>query len=77
MSQPIELPRWMDVAVLPAVNLAIALAVAGGVQGVAGAAGQFAQYQMYQPFLEKLAGGGGSGGRSSAPEMDFDPSTFR
>ena len=31
MSQPIELPRWMDVAVLPAVNLAIALLVAGGV----------------------------------------------
>jgi simple sugar transport system permease protein len=31
LSQPIELPRWMDVAVLPAVNLAIALAVAGGV----------------------------------------------
>jgi general nucleoside transport system permease protein len=31
MSQPIELPRWMDVAVLPAVNLAIALAVAAGV----------------------------------------------
>lgn len=31
MSQPIELPRWMDVALLPAVNLAIALLVAGGV----------------------------------------------
>ena len=31
MSQPVELPRWMDVAVLPAVNLAIALLVAGGV----------------------------------------------
>ncbi len=29
MSQPIELPRWMDVALLPAVNLAIALLVAG------------------------------------------------
>jgi general nucleoside transport system permease protein len=27
----VELPRWMDVAVLPAVNLAIALAVAAGV----------------------------------------------
>ena len=25
MSQPLELPRWLDVAVLPAVNLAIAL----------------------------------------------------
>ena len=31
MSQPLELPRWLDVAVLPAVNLAIALLVAGGV----------------------------------------------
>jgi simple sugar transport system permease protein len=31
LSQPVELPRWMDVAVLPAVNLAIALLVAGGV----------------------------------------------
>ncbi len=31
MSQPVELPRWMDVAVLPAINLAIALLVAGGV----------------------------------------------
>jgi simple sugar transport system permease protein len=31
MSQPTELPRWMDVAVLPALNLAIALIVAGAV----------------------------------------------
>ena len=31
MSQPIELPRWMDVALLPAVNLAFALLVAGAV----------------------------------------------
>lgn len=31
MSQPVELPRWMDVALLPALNLAIALLVAGGV----------------------------------------------
>lgn len=31
MTQPAELPRWMDVALLPAVNLAIALLVAGGV----------------------------------------------
>ena len=31
MSQPVELPRWMDVAVLPAVNLALALLVAAGV----------------------------------------------
>ena len=31
MTQPAELPRWLDVAVLPAVNLAIALLVAGGV----------------------------------------------
>jgi simple sugar transport system permease protein len=28
MSTPVELPRWVDVAVLPAVNLALALAVA-------------------------------------------------
>ncbi len=31
MSQPVELPRWMDVGLLPALNLAIALLVAGGV----------------------------------------------
>jgi len=31
VSQAVELPRWMDVALLPAVNLAIALLVAGGV----------------------------------------------
>jgi ABC-type uncharacterized transport system permease subunit len=29
MSQPVELPRWIDVAVLPALNLAFALLVAG------------------------------------------------
>ena len=29
MSQPIELPRWMDLVVLPALNLALALLVAG------------------------------------------------
>ena len=29
MSQPVELPRWMDVALLPVVNLALALAVSG------------------------------------------------
>jgi simple sugar transport system permease protein len=28
-AQPLELPRWMDVALLPAVNLALALLVAG------------------------------------------------
>lgn len=28
-AQPVELPRWMDVALLPAVNLALALVVAG------------------------------------------------
>jgi general nucleoside transport system permease protein len=31
MTQPVELPRWLDVAVLPAVNLAFALLVAAGV----------------------------------------------
>ncbi|MBK6469542.1 MAG: ABC transporter permease [Betaproteobacteria bacterium] len=29
MSQPVELPRWMDVGLLPAINLGIALLVAG------------------------------------------------
>ncbi len=36
MTQPVELPRWMDVAVLPAVNLAIALLVAGAVVALVG-----------------------------------------
>ena len=36
MSQSTELPRWMDVAVLPAVNLALALLVAGGVVTLVG-----------------------------------------
>ena len=36
MSQPVELPRWLDVAVLPAVNLALALLVAGVVVALVG-----------------------------------------
>jgi len=36
VSQPVELPRWVDVAVLPAVNLALALAVAAIVVLVVG-----------------------------------------
>jgi ABC-type uncharacterized transport system permease subunit len=36
MSQPVELPRWLDVAVLPAVNLALALGVAGVVVALVG-----------------------------------------
>ncbi|MBL8306534.1 MAG: ABC transporter permease [Rubrivivax sp.] len=36
MSQPVELPRWMDVALLPAVNLAVALLVAGIVVALVG-----------------------------------------
>ena len=36
MSQPVELPRWMDVALLPAVNLAVALVVAGIVVALVG-----------------------------------------
>ncbi len=36
MSQPVELPRWLDVAVLPAVNLAFALLVAGIVVALVG-----------------------------------------
>ena len=35
MSQPLELPRWMDLVLLPAFNLVLALLVAGAV--VAGA----------------------------------------
>jgi len=31
LTQPVDLPRWIDVAVLPAVNLAFALLVAAGV----------------------------------------------
>jgi simple sugar transport system permease protein len=36
MSRPAELPRWIDVAVLPALNVAIALAVAGIVVALVG-----------------------------------------
>jgi simple sugar transport system permease protein len=36
VSRPVELPRWVDVAVLPAVNLALALAVAAVVVLVVG-----------------------------------------
>jgi general nucleoside transport system permease protein len=36
MSQPIDLPRWMDLLVLPAVNLSVALLVAGGVVALIG-----------------------------------------
>ncbi|MCW5634561.1 MAG: ABC transporter permease [Rubrivivax sp.] len=36
MAQPIELPRWVDLAVLPAVNLALALAVAAVVVLIVG-----------------------------------------
>jgi simple sugar transport system permease protein len=36
VTQPVELPRWMDVALLPAVNLAMALAVAGVVVALVG-----------------------------------------
>lgn len=36
MSQPVELPRWMDVGLLPLVNLALALAVAAIVVAVVG-----------------------------------------
>jgi ABC-type uncharacterized transport system permease subunit len=36
MSRPIELPRWIDVALLPAVNLTFALAVAAVVVALAG-----------------------------------------
>ena len=31
MSQPVELPRWMDLVLVPALNLALALLVAGAV----------------------------------------------
>jgi ABC-type uncharacterized transport system permease subunit len=36
MSRPVELPRWMDVALLPIVNLVIALLVAGVVVWLVG-----------------------------------------
>ena len=36
MSQPVELPRWMDVALLPLVNLALALVVCAIVVAVVG-----------------------------------------
>ncbi len=36
MSQPVELPRWADVALLPAINLAVALLVAGLVVALVG-----------------------------------------
>jgi len=36
MSQPIELPRWMDLALLPAVNLGLALAVSAVVLVIVG-----------------------------------------
>lgn len=36
MSRPVELPRWMDVALLPVVNLVIALLVAGVVVRLVG-----------------------------------------
>ncbi len=40
---------------------------------VAGGLGSVAQSILYKPYLDKLASGGT---RSSAPEMDFDPSVF-
>jgi general nucleoside transport system permease protein len=36
MSQQVELPRWIDLLVLPAVNLLVALLVAGGVVALIG-----------------------------------------
>ena len=36
MSQPVELPRWMDLVVLPAVNLAMAFTVSAVVLLVIG-----------------------------------------
>jgi general nucleoside transport system permease protein len=36
MTQPVDLPRWADVALLPALNLAVALIVAGFVVTLAG-----------------------------------------
>ena len=36
MSRPVDLPRWMDIAVLPLVNLAMALGVCGIVVAVVG-----------------------------------------
>ena len=38
MSRPVELPRWMDIGLLPLVNLALALAVCAGVLAAVGLA---------------------------------------
>lgn len=36
MSRPVELPRWVDLGLLPLLNLAMALAVCGVVVAVVG-----------------------------------------
>ena len=36
MSRPVDLPRWMDVLLLPLVNLALALAVCAVVVAIVG-----------------------------------------
>ena len=48
MTQPVELPRWMDVALLPLVNLAISLEVAGVVVTLVEAVGVAAIRQTFQ-----------------------------
>lgn len=53
MSRPVELPRWVDVAVLPAVNLAFALLVAGAVVWLVG-------FQPGQVLVRLLEGAFGS-----------------
>ena len=53
MSQPVELPRWADVALLPAINLAVALLVAGLVVALVG-------FQPWQVLTLLLKGAFGS-----------------
>ena len=52
MSQPVDLPRWMDLALLPALSLACALLVAGGVVKLVG----FDPVQVLQLLLKGAFG---------------------
>lgn len=56
MTRPVELPRWMDLAVLPAVNLALALAVAGIVVTLVGFAPGQLLALLFKGAFGSLAG---------------------